>query len=246
MCGSKPVTEARRPVTLAACTLVLLGACSQPATRVPETAPPPVPVGPYEAAAAEGANLYRVDPADSLILVRVGRAGPMQRLGHDHAVASEDVRGLVAWFGENGRSFADFAFAPRELVVDRPVHRERVGLDAGPGEDDIRGTYDNMLKVLEPDAFPWVSLHASSLSRRENGAEVDVTVTLHGRERTYRLPVAIEHDAGRIAVSGTTTIRHGDFDLEPYSAAGGLLRVADELEIDFRIVAFAVNATDQP
>jgi len=33
------------------------------------------------------------------------------------------------------------------------------------------------------------------------------------------------------------TVQHGDFGLTPFSAAGGLLRVAEDIEIVFEIVA---------
>jgi hypothetical protein len=33
------------------------------------------------------------------------------------------------------------------------------------------------------------------------------------------------------------TVRHADFGLAPFSAAGGLLRVAEDIELEFELVA---------
>ena len=36
-------------------------------------------------------------------------------------------------------------------------------------------------------------------------------------------------------------VQHGDFGLTPFSAAGGLLRVADQLDIEFELTAVRWN-----
>jgi len=225
-----------RVVVVVAAAIALAG-CVRPVEMVEESSRAPLPEASYTTAAQSGAAVFRVVPAESLILVHVGRAGRMQRLGHEHAVASEDLQGFVEVADDAGGGRADIAFPLRNLSVDKPDYRERLSLDTGPSDDDIAGTDINMLKVLEPALYPWATIHAGFASGPMERPELAVSVTLHGTAFDYLLPVDLAISDDRLTVSGTATIRHQDFGLEPYSAAGGLLRVADELDIEFHITA---------
>ncbi|MDX1500558.1 MAG: YceI family protein [Woeseiaceae bacterium] len=231
-----------RPVALACLCLGVLAACARPVARIDEPTAAPLPAGDYAEAAREGAAVFRIDPGRSLILVRVGRAGSMRKLGHDHAIASTDVQGFIALFDDIKRSRADVVFPLRNLRVDEPRHRERLGLDAGPDESDIAGTYTNMLKVLEPELAPWARLAARVAAGETGATELRVTIGLHGRERALSLPLDFERDGPRLVARGSATLTHQAFGLEPYSAAGGLLRVADELEVRFEFIALETQS----
>lgn len=223
---------------LAAIAIAGLCACAQPVPVIDEAGPPPLPEAEYAAAAGAGASVFRIEPRESLILVRVGRAGRLRTLGHDHAIASVDVRGFVALYDDIGRSHADAVFPLRNLVVDEAHHRERFALDTEPSADDVAGTYANMMKVLEPALFPWAGMRARAVSGTANRPELAVAVTLHGSTYDYLIPAEVEVVDERMTVSGTASIRHSDYGLEPYATAGGLLRVADELGVEFRLVGY--------
>ena len=76
--------------------LVVLAACAQPVPYEREVSVPPLAEAPYAQLARSGATIYRIQPAESLLLVHVGRAGKMASMGHEHAIVSKDVQGLVA------------------------------------------------------------------------------------------------------------------------------------------------------
>ena len=219
----------------------MLVACSQQVAQIDESSRAPLPEADYEQALSQGADVYRVDPQQSLILVRVGRAGRMQRLGHDHAVASEDVQGLAAIYEDLPVSHADVVFPVRNLVVDKIAYRERLALDTAPTDEDIAGTYSNMLKVLEPQLHPWVSMRARIGADEFDRPQLAVSITLHGTTAEFLVPAQLHVSDRELRVSGRTNLRHEDFGLEPYSAAGGLLRVADELGVEFELVAQRVT-----
>lgn len=222
--------------------VLLLYGCSDNIMPTDEATTPPLPADSYERLVAVS-RIYRIDPQRSTIVVEVGRDGPAARLGHDHAIASEKLQGFVEAPTDPARSRADFAFALRELVVDRAVYRDQLGLDTTPSESDIAGTYANMLRVVSPEGHPWVTVNATIA---EPGT-LAVAVTLAGRTVNYLVPASISTDRERVSVSGSTVIRHEDFGLSPFSAAGGLLRVADELGIHFDITAERLTrATGSP
>ncbi len=221
---------------------VLLSACATPLPMLPETSDVPLPVDSYLAAARSGAAVFRIVPAESVILVRIGRDGAMQRLGHDHAVGSIDIAGYVELGDDPSASRADLAFALRNLVVDDPGHREQLGLGDGPSDADIAGTYANMLKVLQPERYPWVTVRARIATERARPHVLNVMVTLHGATVPLQIPIEFSANGGRITVTGSTVITQSAFGLVPFEAAGGLLSVADSLDISFQLVAAALDA----
>ncbi len=214
------------------CAWILLAGCTESTLRTDETSVAPLPEESY-LRAADSSRVYRIDPQRSVIIVRTGREGPAARLGHDHAIASEGLSGFVEVHKDPNRSRADVAFAMRELIVDKQEYRDEFDLDTTPSESDVAGTYANMLKVVPPDMHPWVTINATIA---EPGT-LAVAVTLAGRTVSYLVPATIDSDGDTATVRGSTTIRHEDFGLSPFSAVGGLLRVSDEMTVRFDITA---------
>ncbi|MDA0706130.1 MAG: YceI family protein [Proteobacteria bacterium] len=218
------------------CLLALLAACAQPITYERETSAPPLEkVEPAVTAAATA--IYRIRSEESLVLIRVGRAGKMAHLGHDHAVASIDVQGFVELAADPSASRAEIVMPLMNLLVDEPEHRQRLELEKEISSDDIAGTYSNMRKVLEAELFPWVRVDAKFASAQSEPPELSVSITMHGMAMEFLVPVQLDVSDERVAVSGQLTLKQSDFGLVPFSAVGGLLQVADELEIEFDLHA---------
>ncbi len=167
----------------------------------------------------------------------------MQRLGHEHAVASEDVQGLVEIGDDLSGSRAHVALPIRSLIVDKFEYRESFKLDTEPSADDVAKTYANMLKIFEPQLYPWVEAQARFVTDHGGQATLAVSITLRGASFEYLLPVDLEVDAERLVVSGQATIKHSDFGITPFAAAGGLVRVADEFQVDFYLVGQSTGRT---
>lgn len=218
--------------------MALLAACAQPEWVPGDTTAPPLPDRVYEQAARKGEAVYRVDPQQSRVYMRTGRDGPMKASGHDHVIASADVEGLVLLGSDPGKSRADLRLPLQQLIVDDPAHRERFGLESELSESAVEGTTRNMQdKVLESGLFPWATVGVRLLSMQADQAQLDVSVTVHGTTYDYRVPAELEVEPETLRVSGSMTVSHADFGLTPFSAAGGLLRVADDIEVVFDLVA---------
>ena len=218
--------------------LALLASCAQPEWVPEDTDVPPLPERVYQQAARAGEAVYRVDTQRSRVFLRTGRDGPMKSAGHDHVIASVDVEGLVLVSDDPGKSRADLRLPLQQLVVDDPAYRERFGLEPGLPESAIEGTTRNMQeKVLESNLFPWATASVRVLSMQDAQAELDVTVTVHGASFDYTMPADVDIGQDTLRVSGSMTVQHSDFGLIPFSAAGGLLRVAEDIEIAFEIEA---------
>jgi hypothetical protein len=218
--------------------LALLAACAQPEWVPEDASAPPLPERVYRDAARQGEVVYQVDPQRSRVFIRTGRDGPMKAAGHDHVIASADVEGLVLLSDDPDKSRADLRLPLQQLIVDDPVYREQFGLEPDLPESAIDGTTRNMQdKVLESNRFPWATASVRVLSMQEAQSELGVTISLHGSSFNYSVPAELTIEPERLRVSGSMTMQHSDFGLAPFSAAGGLLRVAEDIEVVFEILA---------
>jgi hypothetical protein len=217
---------------------LLAAGCAQvPPPAPPDAARPGVPdldAAYYRDAAERGATVYRVEPGDSLVVVRVYRGGRLAKLGHDHVVSSREPRGFVD--ADKGR--ADLYVAVESLAVDDPAQRAAAGFESTPSESDIAGTRSNMLeKVLEAERFPFVVLRVRALEQDAVQAEL----SLHGVTRALRVPAKIAMGAERIEVSGSFAINQTDFGIAPFSVFGGALAVQDGVDLSFAIRAARIT-----
>ena len=228
-----------------ACFASLLAGCAQ-VKPVPELAqkgvlPPEFPEAYYRQAAAQGKPVFRVDSKTSIVVIEVGRAGSLARLGHDHIVASHDVGGYVV----PGDGRADLYFPLAQLVVDEPALRAEAGFETQPSESDIAGTRSNMLNsVLEAERFPFALIRVSGVDARYRAGPINVAITLHGTTHAPEVPAQIEASADQLIVSGRFSLDQTDFGITPYSVLGGAIAVRNRLDLRFRILATRVGAQD--
>jgi hypothetical protein len=220
---------------LAAALVLLLAGCAElPRIEAPVSPPPEFPEGYYQQALKQGKPVYRIDPAQSLVVIEVRRGGSLARLGHDHVVASHEVTGYVA----PGEGRADMYIALARLVVDEPQLRKEAGFDTQPSESDIEGTRSNMLNhVLEAEQFPFALIAVAGADAKQTKATVSAAITLHGHMRTLQVPAEIAADADSIVVSGRLAFNQTDFGITPYSLLGGAIAVKDGLALRFRFRA---------
>jgi hypothetical protein len=221
----------------AAALLGLVAACAvqRPPTPEPSAeAPPGFPESYYRQASAQGTPVLRVDTAASLVVIEVYRGGSLARLGHDHVVASHDVRGFVAPSARR----ADLYLRLDRLVVDEPDLRKEAGFDTQPSDDDIAGTRRNMLNALEASAFPFALIRVAGGEGR-GGEALRVTVTVRGVEHTLQSPVQVDTSMGSVVATGRIALKQTDFGITPLSVLGGAIQVKDEVNVRFVIRAAA-------
>jgi hypothetical protein len=177
-----------RSVLAAVLTLIVAACAQQPAAPPPAAETPPgFPDAYYRQAAAQGTPVMPVDPAASLVAIEVYRGGSLARLGHDHVIASHDVRGFVAPSAKR----ADLYFRLDTLVIDEPALRKEAGFDTQPTDEDIAGTRRNMLSAMDAAAFPFALVRIAA-GEGAAAQPMRVTVSVHGVERTVQAPVELE------------------------------------------------------
>jgi hypothetical protein len=187
----------------------------------------------YIDAAQRGMPVYAVDPALSLVVIEVRRAGTLAQLGHDHVVASHDARGYVA--PAAGR--ADLYVRLDRLAVDERDLRAEAHFDSQPPEEAIAGTRENMLRKLDADAHPYAIIGVRGVDTDASGSWINATLALNGTERAMRIPAQIVLTTAELNVTGGVTVQQTSFGITPYSILAGALQVQDEVSIRFRIHA---------
>jgi polyisoprenoid-binding protein YceI len=63
---------------------------------------------------------------------------------------------------------------------------------------------------------------------------IEGDLTLHGVTKPCVLPVRVTLAGGSLTAEGTTTVKQTDFGIQPVTAAGGSVRVKDELVFTLR------------
>jgi polyisoprenoid-binding protein YceI len=62
-------------------------------------------------------------------------------------------------------------------------------------------------------------------------------LTLHGVTRNQAISVRVSVDGDTLRATGDFSIRQSDFEIKPVSAAGGTIKIKDELKLSFNISA---------
>jgi len=216
-------------------TWILAGCTPLPSEIFPEAGIPlEFPKDYYQQLAAQGEDVFRVDPVESLVVVVVRRAGVLARLGHDHVVSIHEIGGYIA--PDGGR--ADLYFALAGMKVDEPTLRSEAGFDTQPSASNIDGTRINMLEnVLQAKQFPYAFIRVRHLDTSAPNVTLNVVITLHGITRTIQASASLDIAVEAITVTGQFAFAQTDFGIKPYSLFGGAIAVRDKVDLHFRIQA---------
>jgi polyisoprenoid-binding protein YceI len=192
-----------------------------------------------DAQARDAFAVYRIDSASSDVRILVYRAGALARLGHNHVISARRLTGRVYLRRGLLKSSFDLTVPVDGLEVDDPEARAEEGeaFSSQPSQSDIRGTRRNLLgkRVLDAAEFPTVTLSGALGS--VDPPSVQCTLSFRGRPVQLSVPVELEVRGPTLRVSGSFSLSHEQLGLEPFSVLLGAIKVADQLDLKFRIEA---------
>jgi polyisoprenoid-binding protein YceI len=172
---------------------------------------------------ASTAQTKMIDIRRSTVTIHVGKEGLFSAAGHDHWVSAPITSGEIS---DTGARFVNFTVDASRLMVkpDPKVNQK--------DEAEIQATMQQ--KVLESEKYPLVEFRSSSAAQAGTGSwTVTGKLTLHGISKATVVTVKQAGDA----YSGNALIKQSDFGIQPVRAAGGAVRVKDEVEVQFNIYA---------
>jgi hypothetical protein len=206
---------------------LLAAGCAAP-PQVPPAAPPP-----ERAAAQLPFEAWKI--VSSQLEVRVYRDGAMAKMGHNHLITSDALRGTVELREPRTASGLALELPLDSLIVDDPAARAAAGPEfAGPvPEKDRDGTRQNMLgaAVLDAARQEVVRATADGLAGGPGEYRAQLRIALRGEERLIEVPLAVHLDGERLQVEANFSLRHADLGLVPFNVGLGALRVRDDFEI---------------
>jgi polyisoprenoid-binding protein YceI len=163
-----------------------------------------------------------IDVERSTITVHVGKRGLLSMAAHEHWVIAPIAEGVVNTTGPPSVEFkvetAEMRVKPDPAVNDAT----RAAI-----QKDMQGV------TLQSAKYPEIEFHSTRIEKQGGAVwKVEGMLALHGVTKPVTLTV--REDGG--AYVGRTAIKQTDFGIQPISVAGGLVKVKNEVQIEFSIV----------
>jgi polyisoprenoid-binding protein YceI len=214
--------------------LLILCAC-QPAPQ------PQAPIASTPLHKHAHATRYAIDPLRSAITLRVYRDGPLARFGHNHVIVATQIQGMVYREAVLPQSEVELQIPVGNMMVDSPDDRASAGADF-PGvlpPEAIADTRQHMLgpQLLAAEQYPQITLHSVAISGEWPDLQFVVEVNVRNLTSQLVLPVHMAEVEKTLIADGSIKISQVQLGLKPYSVLGGGLRVGDNIDAQFHIVA---------
>lgn len=162
-----------------------------------------------------------IDIARSTLRIHVGKSGLFSAAGHEHWVAAPLAEGSVE---ESEPAHIWFRVDASKLTVEHDAK-----LSAA---DQAQVQQTMQAKVLNSAQYPEIRFRSTAVERRGDGAWlVKGALSLHGEEHSVSTTVRKQANA----YIGSCRIKQTDFGIKPVRVAGGMVKVENELQIEFSI-----------
>jgi hypothetical protein len=101
--------------------------------------------------------------------------------------------------------------------------------------------YNDFLKLLKANEYPVLKICISNyqLENVWRDPEIpfpEIRITLAGISRTYEVDCSLNDCDHNLFISGATKIRLTDFDISPPAKLNGLVKVRDEIDVNFGLI----------
>lgn len=163
-----------------------------------------------------------IDTERSILKIHVGKSGLFSAAGHEHWVIAPFAGGT---FNTSDSPQVAFTVDARKLTL---VQDDKLSPEQ---QAEVQRTMH--AKVLESESYPLISFHSTKVEKTgANQWIVSGELTLHGQSK----PILADVRSGDGAYTGRAKIKQTEFGINPVSVAGGVVKVKNELEIQFVVV----------
>ncbi len=182
---------------------------------------------------------FIIDTELSVLKIHVGRAGLLSGLGHEHLISNRAISGTLSMDTRTGQAAAHMSIPVLQMVVDDAAEREQAGYPAIADESARTGTRDNMrgADVLDSTRWPEVIIDARYSGEIGGNHQVAIILTFRGKPVPLQLPATVTITDGKLMVDSRFNLGHKQLGLQPVSAFGGVIRVAETLEFELHLEA---------
>ena len=179
---------------------------------------------------------YVIDAKSSKFFAKAFSTGLLSAFGHNPTIAIRDFQG-DAYHSTNGGALEG-------AYVNLRIQADSLEVADDVGEKDRQEINQRMhSEVLGTDRFPEIVYECSRVKASGGGDRYWVALngelTLHGVTRPMQVSARVVIEGGSLRATGEFTVRQSEYEIAQVSAAGGTIRVKDELKCTFDIVAHA-------
>jgi polyisoprenoid-binding protein YceI len=162
-----------------------------------------------------------IDTERSTITIHADKAGLFSAAGHEHWVSAPISSGTIR---ESPSASVEFTVQTAKMTV-KPDPKVDAKTQA-----EIQKDMEDL--TLETKKFPQITFRSSRVNTTGDGQwKVTGDLSLHGVTKPVSLAVKRAGDA----YSAHAVLKQTDFAIKPVSVGGGLVKVKNEVEIDFQI-----------
>jgi polyisoprenoid-binding protein YceI len=177
---------------------------------------------------------YVIDAMGSTFVVRAFATGLLSSFGHNPTVAIPDFQGEVQFASEalDDASLRLVIRAASLTVTDDISSKDRQEIERRMNDE-----------VLETDGFEEIVYECPKVSSVQKISDGQYAVTLngelslHGVTQTQPVSARVTIKGETLRAAGDFSIRQSAYDIRPVSAAGGTVKLKDELKVSFDITA---------
>jgi polyisoprenoid-binding protein YceI len=186
-----------------------------------------------ETAAKTDVVRYGLSADQSTFTVQAFSEGLLSAFGHDPAIAIRDFTGEV--------EFVPGIFEAASLKV--TVNGNSLAVTGEMKEKDRLELERTMRdEVLEVEKYPEIVFLSTNIStnRLAEGpyrARIIGDLTLHGVTQKSLITAEVTVTGDSLRAKGEFSLKQTDFGIKPYSAAGGTIRLKNELKFSYDIAA---------
>jgi len=162
-----------------------------------------------------------IDTQRSTIAIHVGKSGLLSAAAHDHTINAPISSGSLR---EAATPHIEFTVETAKMTV-RPDPKVDAKTQA-----TIQTDMEEM--TLETKKFPEIAFRSTRIEKIGDAQwRVDGDLALHGVTKPVSLTVKQTGDSW----TTRTVLKQTDFGIKPISIGGGMIKVKNEVEIDFQI-----------
>jgi polyisoprenoid-binding protein YceI len=161
-----------------------------------------------------------IDVQRSTITIHAGKAGMLSAAGHDHYISAPIASGAI----RESPPHVEFTIETAKMTV-KPDPKVDAKTQA-----QIQKDMEEM--TLETAKFPEIKFRSSRVDKMADGQwKVEGDLSLHGVTKPVNLIVKRTGDA----YTARVVLKQTDFGIKPVTVGGGMIKVKNEVEIDFQI-----------
>ena len=181
---------------------------------------------------------YEINPVLSRLTLKVHATGLLSAFGHSPTIVARDVSGEIGVpDGPSGSASMELTIMAASLAVSDDVK-----------ESDRREIEHTMrTEVLQVDKHPEITFKSSDVTGAAPGpgsfrVVIEGTLTLRGISHPQQIEAQVNITGDRLSANGQCQVRQSDYGIKPVSVVGGTIKLKDEIDLSFDIVARATQA----